>query len=45
MLVQVPLEVVVDVAFQCGWPCITEHADRNLTAVVVQPSALMRIST
>ena len=35
MLVQVPLEVVVNVAFQCGRAGVAEHPNRDLTAVVV----------
>ena len=35
MLVQVPLEVVVNVAFQCGRAGVAEHPNRDLAAVVV----------
>jgi len=34
MLVQVPLEMIVDVAFECGRAGIREHSDRDLAATL-----------
>jgi hypothetical protein len=35
--VKMPLQVVVNVAFQCGRAGVAEHPDRDLTTVVVPP--------